>query len=128
MENLTAFQKGWFKELVNPLNLEDILLGDNLYAHEPFCRDTLKQGYSFIFVAKRDSHKVMYDHIDFLQGINEIDTHETIQGKPNEKEIWKYRFVEDVPLNGNKDALKVNWMNLKYLIKKQENRPTKTHL
>ncbi len=60
----------------------------------------------------------MYDHIDFLQGINEIDTHETIQGKPNEKEIWKYRFVEDVPLNGNKDALKVNWIELKVFDKK----------
>ncbi len=48
----------------------------------------------------------MYDHIDFLQGINEIDTHETIQGKANEKEIWKYRFVEDVPLNGNKGCTK----------------------
>jgi hypothetical protein len=109
--------KRWLKSS-KPLNLEAILLGDDLYAHEPFCRDTLKQGYSFIFVAKRDSHKVMYDHIDFLQGINEIDTHETIQGKPNEKEIWKYRFVEDVPLNGNKDALKVNWIELKVFDKK----------
>ncbi len=35
---------------------EAILLGDDLYAHEPFCRDTLEPGYSFIFVAKGDSH------------------------------------------------------------------------
>jgi len=94
------------------LNLELITLGDDLYAHEPFCRDVLKHGHSFIFTAKEDSHKVMYDHIKFLEGIGEIDKHESMEGKRNNKERWCYKFVNDVPINGNKDALKVNWVEL----------------
>jgi len=104
--------KRWLK-YNKPLNLEAILLGDDLYAHEPFCRDTLKSGYSFIFVAKEKSHKIMYEHVNFIQGIGEINEHETIQGRANEKETWKYKFVEDVPINGKNDALKVNWVEIK---------------
>jgi hypothetical protein len=109
--------KRWLKSS-KPLNLEAILLGDDLYAHEPFCRDTLKSGYSFIFVAKEDSHKVMYEHIKFIEGIGEIDRHKTIEGRANEKESWRYKFVNEVPINGKKDALKVNWVEIEVLDKK----------
>jgi hypothetical protein len=109
--------KRWLKSS-KPLNLEAILLGDDLYAHEPFCRDTLKSGYSFIFVAKEDSHKVMYEHIKFIEGIGEIDRHKTIEGRANEKESWRYKFVNKVPINGKKDALKVNWVEIEVLDKK----------
>ena len=50
--------KRWLKSSKS-LNLEAILLGDDLYAHEPFCKETLASGYDFIFVAKEDSHKIM---------------------------------------------------------------------
>ncbi|MCK5855645.1 MAG: transposase [Sulfurovaceae bacterium] len=109
--------KRWLKSS-KALNLKAILLGDDLYAHEPFCRDALNSGYDFIFVAKEDSHKIMYEHINFIEGIGEIDKHETIEGKANEKEIWKYKFVNEVPINGNKDALKVNWVELEVFDKK----------
>ena len=33
----------------------DTLLGDDLYAHQPFCRRTLLSNYHFIFVCKPDS-------------------------------------------------------------------------
>ncbi len=103
--------KRWLKSS-KALNLEAILLGDDLYAHEPFCRETLQSGYDFIFVAKEDSHKVMVEHINFIEGIGEIDKYETIEGKANKREIWKYKFVNDVPISGNKDALKVNWVEI----------------
>jgi len=103
--------KRWLKSSKS-LNLKAILLGDDLYSREPFCKETLESGYDFIFVAKEESHKVMYEHIKFVEGIGEIDKHETIEGKANEREIWRYKFVNDVPINGNKDALKVNWVEL----------------
>ena len=100
------------------LNLEAILLGDDLYSHEPFCKETVKSGYSFIFVAKEDSHKVMYEQIKLIEGIGEIDTHETVEGKANEKEHWQYKFLNEVPINGKKDALKVNWVEVVVIDKK----------
>jgi len=106
--------KRWLKSS-KALNLDAILLGDDLYAHEPFCKETLKSGYSFIFVAKEDSHKIMYEHINFIEGIGEIDKHKTIEGNANKKESWSYKFVNEVPINGKKDALKVNWVEVKVI-------------
>lgn len=103
--------KRWLKSSKS-LNLEAILLGDDLYAHEPFCKETLENGYNFIFVAKEKSHKIMYEHINFIENIGEIDTYETIVTKGNKKETWKYKFLNEVPINGNKNALKVNWVML----------------
>ena len=37
------------------------LLGDDLYAHEPFCQAVLDQGMNFILVCKPTSHPLTYD-------------------------------------------------------------------
>ena len=103
--------KRWLKRDIS-LGLPIILLGDDLYSREPFCKDTLECGKSFIFVAKEESHKVMYEHIKFIEGLNELDSHEEKQGRANKQELWKYKFVNEVPINGNKDALKVNWVSI----------------
>ena len=116
--------KRWLKSSKS-LNLEAILLGDDLYSREPFCKETLKSGYDFIFVAKEESHKIMYEHINFIEGIGEIDEHETIEGKANKKEIWRYKFVNEVPINGKEDALKVNWVELEVFDKKTGKRTHK---
>jgi len=100
------------------LNLELIVLGDDLYAHEPFCQDVLNHGHSFIFTAKEDSHKKMAEHIRFIENIGEIDKYESMEGRANNKERWCYKFVNEVPINGNKDALKVNFVELEVYDKK----------
>jgi hypothetical protein len=35
------------------------LLGDDLYCHEPFCRDALNRGFNFILVCKPASHPIV---------------------------------------------------------------------
>ena len=103
--------KRWLKRDV-PLDLPRLLLGDDLYAHEPLCRKIIEKGDSFVFVAKEDSHKIMYEYIKFIENTAGLETKEKIVGKAHEKEIWKYKFVNQVPINGNKDALEVNWLEL----------------
>ena len=44
------------------------LLGDDLYSHEPFCRDALAHGFDFIYVCKKSSHTTLYEWLDYLQG------------------------------------------------------------
>ena len=104
--------KRWLKRDI-PLDLSKLILGDDLYAHEPFCQDLIEQGDSFLFVAKRESHKIMYEHIDFIDKVTGLETKEKIVGKAHKQEIWKYKFVNEVPINGGEDALKVNWFDLK---------------
>lgn len=103
--------KRWLKRK-SSLNLSRLLLGDDLYAHEPLCRKIIEKGDSFVFVAKEDSHKIMYEHIKFVENTAGLETTEKIVGRAHEKEIWKYKFVNEVPINGGKDALKVNWLEL----------------
>ena len=89
-----------------------ILLGDDLYSHEPFCKDVINAKNSFIFVAKEKSHKIMYENIKFLENTVKLDEFETTVGRAHKKAIWKYKFINKVPINGNEDSLDVNWFEL----------------
>ena len=52
-----AAAKRWLeKNAAHYAPLRAILLGDDLYAHQPFCRRVLLHGFHFIFVCKPDSH------------------------------------------------------------------------
>jgi hypothetical protein len=42
------------------------LLGDDLYAHQPFCRRTLLYGFHFLFTCKPDSHTTLYRWVNLL--------------------------------------------------------------
>lgn len=90
------------------------LLGDDLYAHQPFCQAVLTAKLNFIFTCKPDSHQKLYEWLQFLQA------------KPNEQlptlvcrhwngqfaEIWTYRYINQLPLRGGEQALEVNWCEL----------------
>jgi len=52
----------------------DTLLGDDLYAHQPFCRRTLRNNYHFIFVCKPESHKYLYQWVHLLEPDKHIHT------------------------------------------------------
>ena len=103
--------KRWLKRAV-PLDLARLLLGDDLYAHEPFCRDIIENGDSFVFTAKKDSHKKMYEYIEVIENTTGLKTKEKIVGEAHEQELWKYKYLNKVPINGNKDTLLVNWFEL----------------
>jgi hypothetical protein len=42
------------------------LLGDDLYCHEPFCREALQRGLGFILVCQPASHPIVSAWLDFL--------------------------------------------------------------
>ncbi|MDA1044804.1 MAG: hypothetical protein O3C57_06220 [Verrucomicrobia bacterium] len=47
----------------------DTILGDDLYAHQPFCRRTLQNKYHFIFNCKPKSHKYLYQWLEPLEEV-----------------------------------------------------------
>ena len=84
-------------------------LGDDLYAHQPFCRRVLLQGYHFIFVAKPDSHTHLYQWIGLLETGREL---RTVTLRVKNKGHWEthtYRYANALPLIEGEGALKVNW-------------------
>jgi len=106
----------------NPLVKKRVLLGDDLYAHEPFCKEVIKNNDSFVFVAKDTSHQKMYEFITYVDKTVGLDTKEKIVGRAHKREIWKYKFLNKVPINGKEDSLEVNWLDLEVYNIKEEKR------
>ncbi|MCA1605953.1 MAG: ISNCY family transposase, partial [Acidobacteria bacterium] len=88
------------------------VLGDDLYCHEPFCRDLLAQGSEFILVCKPDSHPLLYEWVEFLERSGSVKTLVRKRWTGKRHEIDTYRYVGAVPLRDGDDALVVNWCEL----------------
>jgi hypothetical protein len=91
--------------------LKATLLGDDLYCHQPFCRQTLQHDFHFIFVCKPDSHTTLYDWVNLLQS-PDLRTLKTRVKKGAHFQTCTYRYANKVPLADGADALKVNWCEL----------------
>jgi len=88
------------------------LLGDDLYARQPFCEDILKAGFHFLFTCKSSSHKYLYEWVEDAEP--GVDIHVIVQKRWTGKErlYERYRFMNDVPIRDGDDALRVNWCEL----------------
>ncbi len=106
-----AASKRWLEKNAGQyVSLKATLLGDDLYAHQPFCRRTLLYGFHFIFVCKPESHQTLYDWVNLLQPGQGLRTLKTrTKNARNQWEHSTYRYANAVPLAEGDDALKVNW-------------------
>jgi len=88
----------------------DTLLGDALYAHQPFCRQVLLHGFHFLFTCKPASHAHLSSWMEGLASAGQLQTLKLkLKGKSNRWEHHRYRWANGVPLTDSDDALKVNW-------------------
>lgn len=110
----TAAAKRWLdKEAARylaGLNHNVTYLGDDLYAHQPFCRRVLLQRSHFIFTCKPDSHTHLYSWIGGLEQNGELHTvRMQVKDAKGHWEEHAYRYANGVPLVEGEGALKVNW-------------------
>jgi hypothetical protein len=104
-----AASKRWLeKNSAQYAPLRAILLGDDLYAHQPFCRRAVLHGFDFLFVCKPDSHPTLYHWVNLLQR-PELGTLNTRVKVGAHFHTYAYRYANTVPLAEGQDALKVNW-------------------
>lgn len=88
----------------------DTLLGDDLYAHQPFCRQALLHGFHFLFTCKPASHTHLSSWVEALEPGRDLHTlKQRVKGRSNRWEHHEYRWADGVPLTDGEDALKVNW-------------------
>ena len=91
----------------------DTLLGDDLYAHQPFCRQALLHNFHFLFTCKPSSHACLSQWVEALQPGRDLHTLKLrVKGKSNRWQHCHYRWANQVPLAEGADALKVNWCEL----------------
>jgi hypothetical protein len=89
------------------------LLGDDIYAHQPFCRQVLLHRFHFLFTCKPSSHSHLYGWVEALKPDRDRHTLKLrLKGKGNRWEHYQYRWANHVPLTDSDDALKVNWCEL----------------
>lgn len=107
-ENAAA--KRWIQ--AHPLKETDepvTLLGDDLYCHQSICEIVLEYGYHFIFVCKQTSHQELYEWVDYLERVWEVQTLTTSRWDGKRCLSSHYRFVNRIPLRATQPALEVNW-------------------
>ena len=91
----------------------DTLLGDDLYAHQPFCRQVLLHGFHFLFTCKPASHVHVNSWIEGLAAGGQLHTLKLrVKGQANRWEEHLYRWANSVPLTDRDDALQVNWCDV----------------
>jgi hypothetical protein len=88
------------------------LLGDDLYSRQPICETIIAGGNNFIFTCLPDSHDSLYDWLGYLEGIGEVKSLTVQQYNKKTKDIYHYRYVNQVPLRETQPALLVNWCEL----------------
>jgi hypothetical protein len=88
------------------------LLGDDLYCHEPFCRELLALGLGFILVCKPDSHPTTYEWLEDLERNGAVGMLARTRWTGRRHEADTYRWAQAVPLRDADDALLVNWCEL----------------
>ena len=87
-----------------------IVMGDDLYAHQPLCEQIRDQNGHFLFGCKPDSHLTLYKTL--AKPETEVTTRTIRKWDGQHGEVWTYRFCNDVPLRAGADALQVNWFEL----------------
>jgi hypothetical protein len=70
----------------------------------------LDEGLDFILTCKEESHKTLYEYVEFLRE----DTKTLIVRRWTGRRflVDTYRFLNGVPLRNGEDALDVNWCEL----------------
>ncbi len=98
--------------------LKTTVLGDDLYCHEPFCRELLALGLGFILVCKPASHPTVYEWLEHLEHLEHLERNGAIRTVSRtrwtgrRRETDTYRYARSIPLRDADDALEVNWCEL----------------
>jgi hypothetical protein len=72
----------------------------------------LEQGVDYILVCKPTSHETLYDWVEAIERGGRLPevTRRVWNGRHGE--IWRYRYLHDLPLRAGDDGLRTNWCEL----------------
>ena len=105
--------KRWIETLAQqyrPLGIT--LLGDDIYACQPMIEKVLGQEMNYIFVAKPSSHKYLYEELESMEKLGELQEVVQSQWTGKEHRYITYRFINHVALKDSENSLKVNWVEI----------------
>jgi hypothetical protein len=92
-----------------------IMGGDDLFSRQPIIENILNQRMHYIFVAKPDSHKYLFEWINSYPTLDEL---EIVDAKTKVRHI--YKWMNSVPLHGGEDAINVNYFEYQMYTKNKK--------
>jgi len=105
--------KRWIDSLApqySPLGIT--LLGDDIYACQPMIEKVLGQEMQYIFVAKPQSHKYLYEELESMEKLGELLEVRRSQWTGKEHRYVSYRYINHVALKDAKNSIEVNWVEI----------------
>lgn len=89
-----------------------VVLGDDLYCHQPFCQALREQGLDFVLVCKPDSHPIIGEWLQMLERTGDVYTLRLRRSHGLKVYLDCYRWAHALPLRDGEDALSVDWCEL----------------
>ncbi|MGQ9508958.1 MAG: transposase [Thermodesulfobacteriota bacterium] len=86
--------------------LKIILVGDSLYSKQPFMEEIAEEGMRYVLVVKEDDHKLLMEWVNEQRQLKEVSR---LEVKDKKGRVHLYEWINEVPLNGNKKTLWVNY-------------------
>jgi len=109
----TAAAKRWILQYGGRYAGKNVtILGDDLYSRTPLCKTILSEGFNFLLVCKPTSHKTLYEWVEEMDSLGKVSHLEVKRRRGKKVEIDHYRWVNQVPLTDEEDALQVNWCEI----------------
>jgi hypothetical protein len=93
--------------------LKIIFVGDGLYSKQPFIDELKKANIPFILVAKPSDHKILYEWFTELKNMGET---KYIEYKDFKGRRHCYEWLNDIPLNGTKNADNINYFEYNLIV------------
>jgi hypothetical protein len=94
--------KRWIERNAHMAEQKVIILGDDLFSNEPFCKELLCKGFHFILVCKPDSHKTLYE---YLSGNDSIKTITIRRWNGKFHELISFRYCNNLPIKDGENVL-----------------------
>ena len=88
------------------------LLGDDIYACQPMIEKVQGQEMQYIFVAKPQSHKYLYEELESMEKLGELQEMKESQWTGKEHRYITYRYINHVALKDSEKSLEVNWVEI----------------
>jgi len=86
-----------------------IILGDDLFSRQPFCKVLKEKHLHYILVCKPESHEYLYETVAFLAGNGVLGTKVVRNWVGKYAEISTYRYTNHLPLYAEQDGMEVGW-------------------
>lgn len=86
--------------------LKIIVVADSLHSKQSLIQEAKAAGMKYIFTAKPDDHKILMEWVNEQRQLKEVSQMET---KDLKGRLHVYEWINEVPLNGNKETILTNY-------------------